>query len=181
MRNIGHTVHSRSLTWNSLDFPMISVWWWLALIAIVVVLGTLAIPFARAWERRETRHAVQSFRLRREQLEARFLDLARSQGKPRGLRWLDCDWLETTTFARDKSTGLITAFVGVNIRFEAIEGGDMEDVAAVSTLRDAVAVFHYQAGQWGTGGRALFNMNPEDAVTRLVSQYERLSSEGTLA
>ena len=29
---------------------------------------------------------------------------------------------------------LLTAFVAVNVRFEAIEGGDMEDVAAVSTV-----------------------------------------------
>ena len=33
----------------------------------------------------------------------------------------------------------------------------MEDVAAVGNIRDAAAVFHYQNGNWGTGGRALFN------------------------
>jgi hypothetical protein len=32
-------------------------------------------------------------------------------------------------------------------------------------------VFHYQQGQWGTGGRALFNMNASDAVQRLAGQY----------
>jgi hypothetical protein len=48
----------------------------------------------------------------------------------------------------------------------------MEDVEAVSTIRDAAAVFHFRAGQWGTGGKALFNMNPEDAITRLQGQFE---------
>jgi hypothetical protein len=48
----------------------------------------------------------------------------------------------------------------------------MEDVAAVSNIRDAAAVFHYQNGIWGTGGRALFNMNPADAVVRLQGQFE---------
>ena len=67
---------------------------------------------------------------------------------------------------------LLTAFVAVNIRFEAIEGGDMEDVEAVGLLRDAAALFHYQTGSWGTGGRALFNMNPADAISRLNGQYE---------
>jgi hypothetical protein len=67
---------------------------------------------------------------------------------------------------------LLTAFVAVNIRFEAIEGGDMEGVEAVGILRDAAAVFHYRKGLWGTGGRALFNMNPEDALERLVGQFE---------
>ena len=32
-------------------------------------------------------------------------------------------------------------------------------------------MFHYQAGTWGTGGKALFNMNPADAVTRLEGQF----------
>jgi hypothetical protein len=48
----------------------------------------------------------------------------------------------------------------------------MEDVEAVSTIRDAAAVFHYRGGQWGTGGKALFNMNPADAITRLEGQFE---------
>ncbi len=159
---------------------MPTLWWLIGLIPVLIALGSLAIPLSRRWERRQIRHAVRSFRLRREMLEARFLDLARALGKPRGLRWLDCDWFDSTTFARDKSSGLITAFVGINIRFEAVEGGDMEDVAAVGTVRDAVAMFHYQGGQWGTGGRALFNLNPEDAVSRLVSQYEPLPAELTM-
>ena len=46
-----------------------------------------------------------------------------------------------------------------------------EDVAAVGTVRDACAVFHYQQGQWGTGGKALFNMNAGDAVSRLQGQF----------
>ena len=76
------------------------------------------------------------------------------------------------TFARDIRTRLLTAFVAVNIRFEAIEGGGMEDVDAVGTVRDAAAVFHYQHGVWGTGGRPLFNMNPEDALIRLEGQFQ---------
>jgi hypothetical protein len=148
--------------------------WISAAIAALFAFGTGLLLAARRWEERQTRSALQSFRLRRELLEAKFLDLARSLGKPRGLHWRECEWLNETTFARDRSTGLITAFVGVNIHFEAIAGGDMEHVAAVGTVRDAVALFHFQHGVWGTGGKALFNMNPEDAVTRLVAQYERL-------
>lgn len=121
---------------------------------------------------REARRAREKFRMQRERLEARFFDLARNTGKPRGLRWIECDWLESVTFARDRQSRLLTAFVAVNIRFEAIEGGDMEDVAAVSNIRDAAAVFHYQSGSWGTGGRALFNMNPADALVRLEGQFE---------
>lgn len=126
---------------------------------------------------REARTGIACFKLQREQLEARFFDLASHIGKPRGLRWVDCDWLADVTFARDKESGLLTAFVAVNIRFEAIEGGGMEDVAAVSTIRDAAAVFHYNKGRWGTGGRALFNMNPTDAIERLAHQFEPVDGE----
>jgi len=73
--------------------------------------------------------------------------------------------------ARERATGLLTAFAGVVVRFEAVEGGDMEEVEAVSLPRDAAAVFHYD-GAWGTGGRALFNMTPDEAIERLQDQFE---------
>lgn len=156
------------------------MWPWMiggGVLAGLLLLAVIAIPLAKAMKDRETLQALKLFRLRREMLEARFFDLARTQGKPRDLRWLECDWQNPVTFARDKQTGLVTAFVAVNIRFEAIEGGDMEGVAAVGTVRDAVAVFHYRNRVWGTGGRALFNMNPEDALRNLAGQYEPLPAE----
>jgi hypothetical protein len=141
----------------------------------VVVLAALAVgakPLLMFLRRREAETARRLFKVRREMLEAKFFELASQGGKPRGLIWKECDWQEPVTFARDLETGLLTAFVGVEIHFEAVEGGDMEDVEAVSTIRDAAAVFHFRAGQWGTGGKALFNMNPEDAITRLQGQFE---------
>ena len=140
--------------------------------SLLLIVAFSAIPLAAWWQRGDARRAIRLFHQRREILEAKFFDLAQSQGKPRGLRWLDCEWFNETTFARDKTSGLLTAFVGINVRFEAIEGGEMEDVAAVSTVRDAVAVFHFHQGSWGTGGKALFNMNPKDALEKLVAQFE---------
>jgi hypothetical protein len=155
------------------------VWLWGSLIAVavVVLLAAASIPLAKRWRQREAQVAVKQFRRHRELLEAKFIDLAHATGKPRGLRWSDCDWLSAVTFGRDRQTGLITAFAGINVRFEAIEGGDMEDVAAVGTVRDAVAVFHYHHGAWGTGGKALFNMNAEEAVTRLTAQFEAVPGD----
>lgn len=140
----------------------------------------LARRFFKAWNaarrQAETDNAMKQFRMQREQLEAKFYDLARVSGKPRGLKWLDGDWQSDVTFARACDTGLLTAFVGLQIRFEAIEGSDMEGVAAVDTVRDAAAVFHYQRGRWGTGGRVLMNMNPSEAVTRLAGQFSPVIS-----
>jgi len=143
----------------------------------VVSLGLIWRPARTRWRSREARQAAGAFRLQREQLEAKFFDLAILHGKPRGLRWIDCDWHSDVTYARDVNSGLLTAFVAVSIRFEAIDGGDMEDVDAVHDVRDATAVFHYRRGRWGTGGKTLFNMNPHDAVTRLHGQFEPVAPD----
>jgi hypothetical protein len=138
--------------------------------------GWLLSP-VKTWRQCRAERAIRTFRVQREQLEAQFFRLAGSLGKPRGLRWLECDWLDSVTFGRDVKTGMLAAFAGVNIRFEAIEGGDMEGLEAVGMVRDAAAVFHYHRGRWGTGGRALFNMNPADALSHLRGQFERVESQ----
>jgi hypothetical protein len=145
---------------------------WLLIAGVVFAIGLALVlgrkPLAWMLRQRDAQSAMRTFRRHREMLEAKFFTMAGSLGKPRGLRWLDCQWQSNSLkFARDRQSGLITAFVGVNIRFEAIEGGDMEDVAAVGTVREACALFHYQAGNWGTGGRALFNLDPNMAILYL--------------
>ncbi|MDB5338302.1 MAG: hypothetical protein JWN70_3921 [Planctomycetaceae bacterium] len=152
------------------------LWIVAGIVVLAIVVAVISWkPLVRRSRRRQAEQAVRTFRLQREMLEAKFFTMASSLGKPRGLRWLDCQWLDQVTFARDRQTGLITAFVGVNLRFEAIEGGDMEDVAAVGTVREACALFHYQRTNWSTGGRALFNLDPQMAINRFQDQYEPLS------
>ena len=147
-----------------------------ALVLVLIVALALARPVLTSIRRRRADRALKQFRLQREQLEAHFFHRAGTLGKPRGLRWLECDWQSEVTFGRDVKTGMLTAFVGVNIRFEALEGGDMEDVEAVGMVRDAAAVFHYHGGRWGTGGRALFNMNPSDALVHFKGQIEPIKT-----
>lgn len=158
----------------------------LALAALMALCGGVWLtrrivgPWCVARRQAETEQALRQFRMQRELLEAKFFDLARTSGKPRGLKWLDADWQSEVTFARACDTGLLTAFVGIQIRFEAIAGSDMEGVAAVDTVRDAAAVFHYQRGRWNTAGRVLMNMNPADAVTRLAGQFDPVTSLSSL-
>ncbi len=116
--------------------------------------------------------ALRRFSRQQTRLQRDFFQRAASAGKPRGLRWTRCDWLPQRQLMRERSSGLLTLLVGINIQFEAIEGGDMEGVDALGMVRDACAVFHYQRGRWGTGGRALFNMHPENAAERLGDSYE---------
>ena len=71
---------------------------------------------------------------------------------------------DEVTYARHRQTGELCAFVGATIAFEAIEGGGMEDVEAVGNLRAATAVFRLDRGRWQTDGRAIFNLNPAEAI-----------------
>jgi hypothetical protein len=100
-----------------------------------------------------------------------FLERASGTGKPRGLRWVGCDWLGIQRLMCERASGQLMLLAGINIRFEAVEGGDMEGVEAVGMVRDGCAVFHYHKGRWGTGGRVLFNMHPDAAVLRLADSY----------
>ncbi|SFJ67550.1 hypothetical protein [Planctomicrobium piriforme] len=139
-----------------------------------IVAGVIVVARLRRTKEPEATRAQREFHKHRERLQSDFFQLAAARGKPRGLRWTRCDWKPDVVFATDLATGLLTAFVDVEIHFEAIPGGDMEEVEAVGHFREASAVFHCQSGQWGTGGKALFNMRPAEAVTRLAGQYEML-------
>lgn len=113
-----------------------------------------------------------------------FLKLAAATGKPRGLRWKKLDFVDCWKLIHDipgpnspslntananpsgksDAVSYLTLIHSVNLHFEAIEGSDMEDVAAVSTIRDGCAIFHYREGRWGTGGRVLLNLAPDTAA-----------------
>ncbi|HTN75354.1 MAG TPA: hypothetical protein VL096_08910, partial [Pirellulaceae bacterium] len=112
------------------------------------------------------------FTLRREMLEAKFVSLASQSGKPRGLTWVDCDFESRVAFARDRHTRQLRALVGVTIRFEATEGGGMEENPNVGNLRAATAVFRFENGQWLTDGRAIFNLNPAEAIKHFQHELE---------
>jgi hypothetical protein len=123
---------------------------------------------------RDERQARELFARRRGELQERFFAAAAASGKPRGLRWKACDWEPGAEFARERATGRLAALVGVTIQFEAIEGGDMEGLPAVGNLRNASAVFFFHGGAWHTTGKAVFNLNPDEAIARFKNQYDRL-------
>ncbi|HEX4128487.1 MAG TPA: hypothetical protein VHZ24_00490 [Pirellulales bacterium] len=122
-------------------------------------------PSRTARQKAEFDVARREFHFQRERLEAKFFELAASSGKPRGLRWSECEFENDVTYARQRSGGRLCAFVAVTISFEAIEGGMMEGVEAVGNLRAATAVFHRNAARWDTDGRALFNLSPSEAIS----------------
>jgi hypothetical protein len=154
------------------------LWSWglilLALFALLAVLTVLWRPLRNLAREAEARHAHKLFQQQREHLEARFLHAAAASGKPRGLRWLACDWESPILLVRERRSGELHALVGVTIQFEAVAGSDMEGLPAVGNLRNASGVFFFHRGQWHTNGRAVFNMNPSEAVEHFKQQYERV-------
>jgi len=153
------------------------MWWWLipaAGLGGLVVLLLIWRPLRSFSKAVQVERARELFKLQRERLEAHFLKSAAATGKPRGLRWKDCEWGDPVEFVRERKTGQIAALVAVTIRFEAVEGSDMEGLPAVGNLRNASAVFFFQRGHWMTVGKAVFNMNPDEAIAHFKNQYERV-------
>ena len=125
----------------------------------------------------QVERARELFVLQRERLQDEFFKAASASGKPRGLRWTKCDFEATLELAHDRRSRQIIALVPVTIQFEAVEGGDMEGVAAVGNLRAATAVFFFARGAWRTVGRAVFNLNPAETLEHFKNQYEQIKQE----
>jgi hypothetical protein len=136
---------------------------WIIVAVAVVAAAALIVGWRRLRARRardRQRSAIAQFDAQRPTLETEFLAAAAATGKPRGLRWVKCRLDGPTTFAVDRVSGELYALVGVTVSFEAIEGGGMEDVAAVGNLRAATAVFIHRDDRWTTDGRVVFNLDP---------------------
>jgi hypothetical protein len=152
-----------------------------ALAGFVAVVGLMALLtwrwFHRAGREIQLSRARESFRLQRERLETQFFEAAAQTGKPRGLRWKSCEFNGELELARDKNTRELVGLLPVTIAFEAVAGSDMEGLPAVGNLRNASAVFTFCKGQWTTLGRAVFNLNPDEAIRHFAKAYEHVEEK----
>ncbi|GIW82249.1 MAG: hypothetical protein KatS3mg105_4056 [Gemmatales bacterium] len=149
-------------------------WLYLLPIPLLAILFLAWRPLRLFGREVQFERARELFRLQREQLEKNFLQAASTSGRPRGLIWKNCEWDRQVVFARERQSGNLAALIAVTIQFEAVPGSDMEDVPAVGNLRNASAVFFFHRGRWHTVGKAIFNMNPDEAIDHFKSQYERV-------
>jgi len=153
------------------------MWPWLVtavVIVVILIIVSMWRPLRSFGRQVQVERARELFRLQRERLELQFIKAASETGKPRGLLWKECQWDSHVEFVRDKQSGQIAALAAVTIQFEAVAGGDMEGLPAVGNLRNASAVFFYYRGHWQTVGKAVFNMNPNEAVEHFKNLYERI-------
>jgi hypothetical protein len=158
--------------------PMVVVLYTL-LVAFVVLLVALGW-FARGWwgHRRFDSQLAQArlaLSTDRRAIETEFFEKASASGKPRGLRWVACDFHDGELLAFDRVSGEIYALRGVTVRFEAVAGGGMEDVEAVGNLRFATAVFFYRGKRWTTDGRVVFNLGPRETLEKFKASLTPLA------
>ena len=149
--------------------------------ALAVLAGTaivVALRPIRAARRAEQLARIQrDFHRQREQLEAKFIDRAAASGKPRGLTWTNVDFDDDVIYVRDRRDRSLKALVAIEVSFEAVEGGGMEEVEAVSNVRAATAAFLYDGARWCTAGRVYFNLAPSATVKYLSADMELVAEE----
>jgi hypothetical protein len=129
-------------------------------------------PLRAARQAEKVARAQRDFHRQREPLEAKFIEMVAAGGKPKGLRWVDVEFDDDVVYARDRRSRRLKAMVAVEVRFEAIEGGGMEEVEAVSRIRAATAEFLHDGTRWMTEGRIYFNLAPSATVKYLAADLE---------
>lgn len=123
---------------------------------------------------RRVERVLRDYLRDRDEIQLAFLRAASATGKPRGLAWKKCDFQDGLTLARDRATGEFIGLVAARISFEAIEGGGMEDVEAVGSVRAATAVLVWKNGAWTTEGRAVFNLDPPAVLSHYKESLDPL-------
>lgn len=151
-----------------------------AVAGLALALAVRPLKLKRQAER--LARAQRDFHRQREQLEAKFIERAAISGRPRGLRWVDVSFDDDVVYARDRRTRTLRALVAIEVSFEAVEGGGMEEVEAVSDIRAATAEFLYDAGNWDAGrwrtdGRVYFNLGPGATVKHHSGDLELVAEE----
>jgi len=151
---------------------------------LLVPVAGLGVCVAAWWLYRlgrdvQTERARESFRLQKERLAEVFLKTANLTGKPRGLTWAAGTLAGELILSRDRSSKQISGLVAMDICFEPVPGGDMDDCVAAKIPRTVTAVFHFLRGEWLTEGRAIFNMTPEQVLSNFGRPKEEAETQPT--
>jgi hypothetical protein len=134
------------------------IWAGILPVCLVVALFLLQRPLRLFLEDMHVDQARESFRHRREWLEARFVTALLRIDPLEGARWEEAKWHDEVFWARDRETRHLLALVCVH--FEAAPFDQM------SVGRLATAVFEYRRRRWCAEGKRLDEMRPDEVVGR---------------
>lgn len=151
--------------------------WWTLLLLLAAGLSLLALLWHRgriAARRTNLAEARRRFRVHRERLEAKFVQLASERLKPEAPHWTDCDFDDEVAFVRNRNTREFAALVGITIEFESANPDEAESGGA---LREGTAVFRFDRDHWDTDGLTLLNLTPREAIRFYHSALESVDQE----
>jgi hypothetical protein len=161
---------------------MIEHWWIILAVVMLAVLAAASwLPIRVGVGLGRFREARRDFHRHRERLEAKFVQLGSIATRRDCPRWTDVDFDDDVSYARNRATGELSAFVAVTIELEdpddqslaALDASELAD----ENRRAATAVFRFDNGHWDTDGRALFNLSPAQAIRFYHHELELLGQE----
>jgi hypothetical protein len=156
-------------------------WIILAVVLVAVLAAASWLPIRAGLGLARFRDARRDFHRHRERLEAKFVQLGTAPSRQDCPRWTDVDFDDDVSYARNRTSGQLSAFVAVTVELEdpddqlltALEAGELAD----ENRRAATAVFRFDNGHWDTDGRALFNLSPAQAIRFYHHELELLGQE----
>jgi hypothetical protein len=154
-----------------------AVWFLIGLAMVLIALLIYWRPDRASVREIRFAKARRDFHIRREWLEAKFIQLAADQSKTRSPRWTDCTFADDVAYVRRRSTGEISALVAISIaaddsRIRSVTGGD-----AIGNLQLGTAIFRWDHDHWVTDGRAILNLGPADTIRRFQRDYQIIGEE----
>lgn len=156
---------------------MLDYWW---VVAAAIAAGALCawkwFPVRRPLPASRLAEVRRDFHRQRERLEAKFVQLGSYPANRDAPRWMDCDFEDDVAFARNRTTGELTALVGVNIEIEELDIPSARSGEETSQ-RAATAVFRFLGSRWDTDGRAIFNFTPTEAIRFYQRDLEMIGHE----
>ncbi len=154
-------------------------YWWIILAAILLAAFVVwtCYPIRASLHRARLIEARRDFHRQRERLEAKFVQLGMVGNRPDAPHWADCEFDDEVSYARNRATGELSAFVGVTIAMDEPAEHPMTGSEAVGHLRAATAVFRFDHDHWETDGRAIFNLSPAEAIRFYHRDLELVAEE----
>ncbi|RMF96395.1 MAG: hypothetical protein D6741_10915 [Planctomycetota bacterium] len=143
------------------------------ILLLFTVAGLAWTPARRFLSRSRIAEAKQSFRRRREHLEASFVCLVARRAEV-DVDDVHCEFEDEILFVRHRETGEISALVGIAI--EVRHPGRTFDEQSLG-LQRAVAWFRLGPDGWQATERPLMNLSPREALDRLGGQLEPVGFE----
>jgi hypothetical protein len=156
---------------------MLEYWWVVvAAIALLAVCAWKWFPLRKPLPASRLAEARRAFHRQREHLEAKFVQLGSYPVNRDAPRWMDCDFEDDVAFARNRTSGELTALVGVNIEIEDL-GSPSGRSGEEGNQRAATAVFRFLGNRWETDGKAIFNFTPAEAIRFYQRDLEMIGHE----